>query len=312
MILDYFRKNFKYRIFAILIAAAVWLFVFETQNPVQENVVNVPLETGELDSEYVIADKPNNVNVRVQGRKEAIESINPQDIKAYVNVEDVSIGYNLLPVNVGLPPGIRLVSVDPEEVEVEVDEVTGEIFPVDVEINGSPASGYQLGSPEVKPFQVDVLGPDSILEKVETAYVDVEVSEININFNQALPVKFRDEDGNDIFHEWMFASPDTVEVFVPVFQTTPTRTVPILYEISGKPAAGYIVENVSIYPIVIDIYADSRDLLYMTNYLQVEIPLGGNYDRIDTVEPLIVPEGVTPINREEVRVIVDIVPDEAE
>lgn len=312
MFFAYFRENLIYRVIAVLLAVGIWFFVLERQNPIQERVLNVPLETRELAEDYVVSDKPNSVDVRVEGRKGALEELTPREIEAYVNLEEAVKGSNILPVKVELPQNIKLVSVVPEQVEVEIDEITSRQFTLDINVRGSPQEGYQAGSPQVKPDQVNIFGPERMLDRVAKAYVEVDISGAASDFKKDINVSLRDTDGKDISHEWISTSPEYVEVFVPIVPESPLRTVPVIYEIVGEPAEGFEIKNISIYPEVIEIAAESRDLLFQTNYIIVEIPVEGSSESIDTMYSFSVPQGIETIDRDEARVVVEIGPVEEE
>lgn len=308
----YFRENLIYRIAAVLLAVAIWFFVLEMQNPVQERVINVPLETRKLEEDYVVSDMPRSVDVRVQGRRGAVEELSPREIEAYVNLEEVFKGVNVLPVKVELPQGIKLVSVFPEQVEIEIDEVISRQFALDINVRGSPQEGYQAGSPQVKPDQVNIFGPDRMLDKIARVYVEADISDTTSDLKKNINVSLQDTDGKDISHEWFSISPEYVEVFIPIFSERPARSVPVIYEVVGEPAEGYEIINVSVYPEVIEITSESKDLLYQTNYIYVEIPVEGSSESIDTLQPLSVPQGIETIDRDEVQVMVEIAPSEEE
>lgn len=306
--LQYFRTNLKYRIIAIFLAIGIWFFVFEEKNPTRESVVNVPLEARGLEQGLVIASKPASVNVRFQGRKPIVDGVTSRDIKAYVKMTTAHVGDNTLPVYIDLPQGVKLVGVEPTYVDVKVDSITSVQLPVVIKITGTTAHGFKLGKPQLSPDQIMVLGPRNVLEDIEKAYVDVRLSGAKEDYIKSLPVKLEDRLGSQIYHEWVKTRPEAVEVFMPVIGDNPTRTVPVTYELKGKPAKGYEVKNVDIYPKVVEISSQSQELLQKVNYIPIEISVAGSKESLEMEVPLELPEGLTTTGKQNVKAFITIEP----
>lgn len=304
--LKHFRIHLAYRILSIFLAMVLWFYVTEEKNPATENVVTVPLELRGLRTDLVIADKPNSVNVRLQGRKAVVTDITSREIKAFVDLKDATVGRNLLPVQVSLPPRVQLVEVAPSLVEVDLDRVSEAQLPVTVKISGGAASGYSAQKPYVNPTEVLVRGPKNVLDNIGEVYVDARLQSSTTNYLERLPLKISDKWGNPL-HEWVSFNPPTVEVFIPVVESMPSRSVALKVELQGQPAKGYKVERVIKNPEFIKLFGP-YELLQQVEYLTVTVDVTGATGDVETVEPVPVPAGLQNAGAREAQIVVKVVP----
>lgn len=120
--LEHFRQNWGYRLMAVILAIILWMYVTGEQNPTGETVVRVPLETENLSSGLVVADRPAEVQVRVEGRKAAVVNLLPRDVHAYADLRSAKVGDNVLPVRVDVPEGLNIIHVNPAQVTIRVEK----------------------------------------------------------------------------------------------------------------------------------------------------------------------------------------------
>ncbi len=304
--LQHFRTNLKYRIIAIFLAVVIWFVVFEEKNPTQENVINVPLNITNLNQGLVIAQKPNSVNVRVLGRKAAVNNVSSREIEASVNMTTAQVGNNSFPVNIELPQNLKLVAVEPAYAEIKVDVITGIQLPVDVKIIGSTDQYYKKENMRMVPDEVMVFGPRNILDNIGKAYIDINLKSTDNNYVGDLPVKLENKVGTPIYNEWIDIQPGSVEIFLPIVKGNSTRTVPVTYELTGETASGYEVKSVNIYPQTVVISAEEEDMIYKTNYIPLEISLDESSETIKKELLLSFPDGIDPVDNYTVKIVIEI------
>ncbi|MEW6622747.1 MAG: CdaR family protein [Bacillota bacterium] len=303
--LEHFRKNLVYRIISLLAAIFIWYFVFSERNPTTENVVTVPLEVVGLSRDLVVSDKPANVNIRFQGKRNVVDRMTSRDFRAIIELQEAETGAISLPVKTQLPQGVRLVSVQPNMAQVEIDQVTSTQIPVELVIQGSPARGYIMETPWLTPSEVLVKGPDKVLDNIGRAYVKAVINDISMDYFQALPVLIEDASGRLVI-EWVEVIPRSINVLIPVVEDMPSRIVPIVPELIGEPAAGRKVEKVLVHPATVKIYG-SRDIINEIGFIPIEINISGLHTSHIIEMELEAPDGIEALSENNIQIIVEVV-----
>lgn len=302
---EHWRQDWIYRLLAVGLAIILWIYVTGEQNPTGAKVVRVPLETVNLKEGLVVADRPEDVQVRVEGRKAVINNLLPRDVHAYVDLREAKVGDNLLPVRIEAPEGINVIHINPSQVAVKIDKIDQIQLPVQVSLVGTPAGGYRALEPVIKPSQVIVSGSASILKSIGRVYVEAQIDQARGNFLAQLPVKVADRDGHSL-EEWLSLNPQVVETFIPVVQDMPSKVVAVRPQLVGEVVGGYIIDRVILQPEVVEVFAP-YNLLASLDYINTApINIGGATKNVTVETNLEIPSGVQVGSFPRVRVVVEI------
>ena len=168
---------------ALSVAIALLLFVFHRMNTLATRPLSVPLLV-QTDAELVPASLyPRNVRVILRGDDNGIKSIADNDITAYVDLSRYKTkGWHRSPVQIrkeGTALGVEPleITVNPLEISVLLDLNVSKTVPLLVDIQGRPASGFELMDHSLSSRDVTVSGPQDILESVtelRTEHVDLQ------------------------------------------------------------------------------------------------------------------------------------------
>ncbi len=165
------------------IAAAVLLFFFNQLSLLQVRYFSVPLQL-ELPSGYVPgAPYPSKVRVTLRGESSAIFRVLEEDVEAYADFsKHTSEGVFQEPIRIR-KRGTALnidpleISVEPLEVTVTLDRKVTKSLEVVPRLKGFPPPGYQLSKYSLKPSSVEVIGPRSHLDRLQSIQTeDIDLS----------------------------------------------------------------------------------------------------------------------------------------
>ncbi|MHB1419811.1 MAG: CdaR family protein, partial [Bacillota bacterium] len=262
-------------------------------------------ETRGLQSGIMVAEKPATVQVRMQGRQSVVSPITARDITTFVDLSKGKIGMNIMAVQVVLPTGAQLVSISPSPVTVRLDKITDTQFNVAVDIQGMPASGYLALKPEIQPAQVVVAGPSDVIQRIARVYVEANQENLRASLETSLPVKVKDRFGNNIGN-WLEINPSAVQVFIPILEDLPQKTVPVNVTISGKPAQGYRVNRVIVEPGEVSVFGTSKILGTLEAVDTESLDISGAKEDISRQVELILPSGAGSGGLSTVQVVVQI------
>ena len=127
---DLFFKDFGWKLFSLLLAAGIWLTVhrilLESPGPTALGGTssltydNLPVLIVAMASDvHLYRVAPNTVSVTVRGSPDAIAVLQANQIRATVDLTDVESARELKRrVDVSVPSGITLVSVEPAKVGI--------------------------------------------------------------------------------------------------------------------------------------------------------------------------------------------------
>lgn len=147
----------------------------------------------------------------------------------------------------------------PSTVTIVVDEyVTNYRIPVSVNMTGTYPEGFYGSTFSLDPSVVAVSGPKSVVDQISRIHVDYNASALAPEAGTlitALPMRFVDRSGNDVVSDLLeVTSSGVVLRSINVKQTLfPVREMPVSQAdlITGEPARGYRVADVSVSPAVI-------------------------------------------------------------
>lgn len=300
------RDNIIYKVVAVLFAVLLWLYVSAEDNPPIEKTLTLDIVYENLSEELAVIRKDTEVSIKVRGDSAVVNNLGNKDFKASVDLSRAQIGENSLPVKISNLMGVEIIDIYPREVEVSIDRVAEKQIPVEVALLGQTAHGFSSFKATVKPSQVVVRGPETILKGIHEARVDVNLSNAEANLDLDLPVKIFDQKGNWYGSDLISVIPSTVEVFVPIVEDTPSKTVPVKPVFKGEPAAGYHISRIIIEPETVKILG-SYDRLNLIDQMETNpISLSGLTESITREVNLSVPSGISLLYGNKVKVVVQI------
>lgn len=197
----FLRSNNLARVMAIFIAVILWLFVTGdqiTRETPARILYQVPLRVDNLNPEYVVTDIPSSVDITLEGLPEDFDDLTVEEIGAYVDLGGREPGNHLIQVHGQPPRGLNLISVQPQQVRVSIEVYRSEDFEVEIDMIGTPATGWELDEYEVIPEVVLVGAPGSIFERVDRVVLLINLAGMRLIESVELSPIAYDEDGNRV------------------------------------------------------------------------------------------------------------------
>jgi uncharacterized protein (TIGR00159 family) len=173
------KKKFRLEIsiaavVSFLFVTSIW-FVFARG---MDTIVtlDVPVEYMNRPQEMEILDTSvNNVRFQLSGSSAILKSISPDQAQVRLDLSKGVVGKNSFTItnkNVSLPPGVLLKEIEPDVIDVTLDEQVEKELPIQVDWVGKFPSHLILAQVKIKPEKTVVTGGRSILEKLLTIYTE--------------------------------------------------------------------------------------------------------------------------------------------
>lgn len=258
----FFTDNLPWKIFSFALATMLWLFVINTQNPLQPREIrDIPVNIrglSELEARgFVIQNEEElrNTKVKVSVRGPRLEIDRIQANKSLIDVTlDLTPYIDTLSDEVETTERIAAFDAKPKLSGVIVESmkpkttyiifekektVTKRITP---NIIGEGTNQYL--APIIKPSTIEISGPKSKIDSIHEVSVDINVNQFSedvLSFNEE--IKVLDKEGNVV--TGIKKSPQFAQVTLPIGTK---KRVPLEPQFKGTLPSGYIQTNTLISP----------------------------------------------------------------
>jgi len=187
-------------IMCFFIVTGVW-FTF-TRGDTSIASLNVPVEIIKGSSNIdIVTTTPNIIKLTLTGPRVILRSINKNDIDLFLKVKDQEPGtylYDITEKNISLPPGIKIVKIEPSRIKIKLDKIVSKLLPIQVDWSGKLPKDILITDVKIVPDKVHIIGPKTLLDSISTIYTEkVQVDNINksgeisveLKINPALKIK---------------------------------------------------------------------------------------------------------------------------
>ena len=242
-------NNWGLKLIAILFALILWFAVINVDDPVvSKNFKNVPVQLvntevlTEAGMTYEILDNTAVVeNITIYGPRTLVESLSESDIIAKADMNDITVANTVaIKVSVDARNSAKITNIRSslECVKLNIEESKNKQMVINATTTGKLASGYIVGGIELDQNRITVSGPESVVSKIATAKVNVDVAESSSDVATYGTVRLYDKNGVEIQSDLLVKSTEKVHINVNI---VPTKYVPVKYQVVGTPAEGYAV-----------------------------------------------------------------------
>ena len=223
------ESKWSYVFMSVVLAVLFWFYVRTDLDPADSTWINnVPVEiTGSTvltRQSLTVADlSSETVSLRFQAATSVINTLvrNREDISVTIDVSKCVEGENKLtykinyPLNVN-PESVNVIDQKPDMITVTVDKLYTSTLPVEFQLKGKVADGYQAGTPAISPETVVVSGSMEQVSQVAKVVAILEDEELDEQFAGDLPLTLLDSEGNVLTDLDVTLDSETAYVVVPV------------------------------------------------------------------------------------------------
>lgn len=168
------RGEWPVRLASLGLAAGLWFVIAGRQTA--ERGLPVPLELRNVPRDLELTGDPvNSVDVRLRASPGLIDSLDPGKVRATIDLAGAREGetiVQLAPDQVHVPFGFRVVKITPSILTLNLEATQRKRVPVRPRLIGRPAPGHEVASIASEPGEVEVAGPRSRVQEVESAFTE--------------------------------------------------------------------------------------------------------------------------------------------
>ena len=158
------------------LALAVGLWFVIAGKPTAERGLAVPVELRNVPRDLELTGDPvNTVDVRVRASPGLINSLDPGAIRATIDLAGALEGERIVqlsPEQIQAPQGFRVVKIAPSLLTLNLERTVRKKVPVRPRVIGRPANGFEVAEIASDPPEVQISGPRSRVQEVESAFTE--------------------------------------------------------------------------------------------------------------------------------------------
>lgn len=305
-------NNLSSVVLALLLAVAVWVTATLQADPfdVQE-YIGIPVAAlNQPENTILFEGDAARVNVEARAPQSVLIDLTVSNFEATMDLADVETGVTTaVPISVTCDiAAVRIVSYNPQEELVRLEEVSTITLPVDIAVEGEVATGYLSSQPVITPREVAIQGPVPFLGEIVAVTGSVDMEGAKEDLVEMVPVVPRDADGRLVPGvQW---APEQVEVRIGVRKRVGYKPeVEVVPDVRGDPAQGYRRGSVSVEPSTVTLAGPSAVLNELPGFVRTEpITITDQTESLTTRTSLDIPTNVVAVGVNFVTVTVEILP----
>jgi YbbR domain-containing protein len=305
-------RNISTLLLAFILALIVWVSAVTSADPNQEQTFQVPLEVIGLASDLtVVSDVPERASLTLFAPRSILEEIASEGgaIQAWVDLSELEASTYTVPLQHQVDPRfrpVRVVEIVPETIELTLETLSSKSLPIQIDVRGEPPLGYQAGTTEWNPNEVEVSGRTSLVAQVTAVSATLNISGSEETIDRSVKLTAQDDEGHNINDVTL--TPSEVTVVQPITLKGGYRNLVVKVVTTGQIAEGYRQTSISVSPPNVMVFSADPNLVdQLPGYVETEpLDISGAVDDIETILGLNLPEEASVIGDPNVRVQVGI------
>lgn len=242
---EWFMKNLKLKIIAVLFAAGLWMISININDPYQSKDYSVEVQLLNMNvltgaGKYVeVANNTDEITVKVKGNRSVMDTFSTANIVATADLNEMDENHKV-PIKLGTikTNGSKIESIRSNNtyVEVKVENVRRVQKNLEVVTRNTPAEGYILGKISTEQNALRISGPESAVAMVDKVVVNFDLANATDDVSMILPVELYDTQGNRINDSRLTTSINEVQCVATILAT---KEIPLVFTAKGAAAKGY-------------------------------------------------------------------------
>lgn len=293
-------------VLAILIATGLWLYVVNVENPNgRANLHGVPVEIQGRDAlaenGYMITGiSDQEMDLKLTGKKKTLMRLHRDNVALMADVSGVTqegewdIACKTVFPNYVNTDSVNISGLNSKTVTITVEKIASKEIRVRGEFIGTQAEGCLAGQVETDPHTLELKGPESRLENIAYALVQVGGNQVSETIEKQAEVVLMGKDDVPIADlDYITISQTEVTVTIPV-----QKVVEIPLEVTFKEGGGAKAEDADykIKPAYITVVELDGGVKLPESIVLGEIDLSQIYGKAAYSLPIHLPEDLSPWN----------------
>ena len=278
-------RNLGLKLLSLLIAILMWNYVITTDKSITraKTIYNL---TGTIRGQTVLTDNKlalteypldelSGINVTLDVPQADYSKVSAGNVQVTLDLSNVrTAGTQEVPLSATTSYG-RVHSITPQTLTLDFETLDSRNVGINVALNGQ-SDDYWYNVTRTNPTSITVSGAASVVQRLASAKVNVNVRSMDRSTITAMPYVLLDVNGELIPQNMLNSSTSSVSVSLDIY---PTSDIPISTDyanvVTGVPAEGYVLQSVSVQPESIVVAAEPELLEGLTELMVEPVSIDG-------------------------------------
>ena len=309
-------QNLSSLALALILGMVVWVAAILNADPTETQELASPVEieySGLRQGLRIVGEAPpQNGTVSLRAPRSAWTSITPELAHLKVNLAGLEEGIHTLNIEPSVElKTARVDTYEPQTVTLTLEREATASVVIKVALIGEPQLGYRTAHASASPERAIILGPLSLVDRVQEIRASINVDDALQDFEQEVPLVPLDGEGNVI--EGLELDPLVALVSTRIEPRERFRLVSVIPKLEGEDQlveAGYQINDVIVDPSVVTVFSADPDALEALPGFVETLPLditeaSGDVERRLALD---LPEGISLVEEQSVLVQVSVSP----
>lgn len=231
---------------SLVMAFLAWLFVsMDSHDTKGKTIEGVTIDMQDVDESInklglsMISTEQPKVSVKVEGVIYDIGNLKASDIVVYPDISKVTTaGVHTVTLRGEIRDGnknITVQEISPSSVQIKFDSLQTKTLNIKAQLSGysAPVEDYLIRDVSVTPINVEITGPAEDIFRVSQCVVQKDINEeLTSTYNETLPLKFLDADGNELDLKYITSNVTEARVTIPILKK---KVVPVSLDYLNVP-----------------------------------------------------------------------------
>lgn len=308
-------NNFGLKVLGAVLAVILWLVIVNAEDPDKSVTFTMPVQITnaeyleDMGKTYEVLENTDMISFVVTGPRSIVENLSESNFSVTANMENIDATMTMVPVTVTANSYSNQLEISQRTsfMIVNVENLLTEVFRIDAGTQGDLAADCFVDQVTSSVGSVTVSGPESVVEQIDGAQVTLDVSGAAQDVASVEQIMLVDSSGNEVSQDRLIL--DQTETTVTA-RVQMRKNVPLEFDVTGEPAAGYRYTEVSSNVTSVNLEGDPEVLSAMDE-LQIsasELDIAGVTSSVTAVIRLdeYLPEDVTLADGEPDEITVQI------
>ncbi len=279
-------KKIWLRAASVIMAILLWFYVVNQGDVLTgSNLVDVELKYYNPPTDLTVVG-PEKVSVKLWGSFHG-----SGNIVAYVDLSGLGKGVHKVPVKMEPVKGAMVTSVQPDKVDITLEELSEKAFQVKHEVKQNPQAGYQLTEVLLAIDSCLVKGEADAVGRVARVVAPIDLGSIKDITSVKVKLQARDVNGKTIT-EGIKLLPAAIDAYIVVEKKQISKLFSVKPQFIGKAAEGFSLGEVKSDPVQITVLGDQLRVEALNEIVTKPIDIGGKGEDFVQVVELVQPEGI--------------------
>lgn len=239
-------NNFSLKIISLLFAVVLWLIVVNIDDPViSRTITGIPVTP--LDEDVITKNNQvysivsgDTVTISVKGPRSDVDKMTrdyfiaeaPFSEKSNVDAVPIYVSFRNSKYDKDCEISQKTMSM-----KLSIENIVSRTYEIDISHSSELTASYFLGKESIDPTAVTLSAPESIINKIEKAQIEVDLSSHTEEFSLPLNIKYYTDTGVEVdLDNNCQANISTVNYNAKIY---PVREIPLHFGSTGTVAPGY-------------------------------------------------------------------------